>query len=67
MENQMKKSDYLSLLFNNENVNTNHINCERPGCTSTDIKSWEWATRAADEGVTIFFKCRKCKYVWMES
>lgn len=59
-----EKEVYLALLIGNEKVNSvNTVTCTRPGCTSTDIKVWEHATRAGDEGVTIFHRCRKCGYV----
>lgn len=61
------KEEYLAILLGKENISSiQTIQCDRAGCDSSDIKTWEWATRAADEGVTIFHKCRKCKYVWME-
>jgi DNA-directed RNA polymerase subunit M/transcription elongation factor TFIIS len=62
------RDEYLAILLGKEKVNlVKSINCERPGCESDDVKTWEWATRAADEGVTIFHRCRKCQYVWMDS
>lgn len=63
------KDQYLAILLGKQKAKTtvHSIRCERPGCDSDDVRSWEWATRAADEGVTIFHKCRKCGYVWMES
>lgn len=63
------KEQYLSILLGRERVGSTlrALKCERPGCDSEDIKTWEFQTRASDEGVTLFFKCRKCGYVWIEN
>lgn len=41
------------------------IHCERPGCESTEIESWEKQHKAGDEGASIFNKCLKCGYVFV--
>lgn len=63
------KEEYLNILLGKEKVDTtlSTVKCERQGCDSTDIKTWEFQTRASDEGITLFFKCRKCNYVWIEN
>lgn len=37
------------------------IRCEK--CNSSDVISWERQTRSSDEPVSIFHKCKKCRYV----
>lgn len=41
------------------------IKCERPGCDSVDIYSWEKQHKSGDEGTSIFHKCKKCNYVFI--
>lgn len=61
------KEEYLSLLLGEEIHNLKSIKCGRPGCGSTDIKTWEFQTRSSDEPVTIFHKCKVCGYVEVDS
>lgn len=40
------------------------INC--PKCNNTEALFMELQTRSADEPMTIFYKCTKCRYDWKE-
>lgn len=57
------KDQYLAILLGNNAKITNTVKCGRPGCSSTDIKVWEYQTRSSDEPISIFHKCRKCGFV----
>lgn len=62
-----KKSTYLKILLGKEAEDMiMKIVCEKPGCVSTDIKVWEFVHKSADEGVSIFHKCRECGFVWIQ-
>jgi DNA-directed RNA polymerase subunit M/transcription elongation factor TFIIS len=64
-----KKYEYLGLLLGKNTQNAKDavqiICCERPGCDSTEIESWEKQHKSGDEGASIFHKCLKCGYVFV--
>ncbi|MGQ4833319.1 MAG: transcription factor S [Candidatus Asgardarchaeia archaeon] len=37
-----------------------------PKCGSKGAYFWQMQTRSGDEPTTIFYKCKKCGYVWRE-
>lgn len=63
------KEEYQEILLGKNAHGVKHmikvITCERPGCKSTEIKSWEKQHKAGDEGASIFNKCLKCGYVFI--
>jgi DNA-directed RNA polymerase subunit M len=35
-----------------------------PKCNNREIAYWQVQTRGADEGMTTFYRCIKCKFTW---
>ncbi len=50
------KSDNLSTMP------TTRVEC--PKCGHKEAAYWQLQTRSADEGMTTFYRCLKCKYTW---
>lgn len=62
-----KKVEYLQILLGNDaETKLKVVHCERPGCKSVDVKQWSMTHKSADEGESVFSRCRECKFVWCQ-
>ena len=43
-----------------------HVLSRCPMCKSTNVESEARQIRSADEGMSIFFKCRQCQHTWSQ-
>jgi DNA-directed RNA polymerase subunit M len=59
------EKDRLEIQKKTDNVNTmptTRMDC--PKCGHLIAEYWQSQTRGADEGMTTFYRCLKCKFTW---
>lgn len=68
---QRKKKDLESnlIIISGKDKISVHLKTKRicPKCGFTEAETWQVQIRGADEPMTHFFKCMKCKYTWREN
>lgn len=58
-------TDYLDILLGEtQKKKVNTYKCKK--CSSTNVKVWEHQTRSSDEPITIFIRCKECKFTEVE-
>jgi len=57
--------DKIEVVKVTDDINTMpKIRTECPKCGHKEAVYWQLQTRSADEGMTTFYRCIKCKYTW---
>lgn len=57
--------DKIEIVKTGEDLNTMpKVRAECPKCKHKEAAYWQVQTRSADEGMTTFYRCIKCKHTW---
>jgi DNA-directed RNA polymerase subunit M len=59
------EKDRIEIIKSDADMNTMPTTrAECPKCGNKEAAYWQVQTRSADEGMTTFYRCLKCKYTW---
>ncbi len=62
---QHSEKDKIEIVKMGEDLKTMpKTRAECPKCGHKEAAYWQLQTRSADEGMTTFYRCLKCKYTW---
>ena len=69
IQKKKKELEKKLIIISEEDKVSVHLKTKKncPKCGFTKAETWQVQIRGADEPMTHFFKCVKCKYTWREN
>ena len=56
--------DRIEIIKDSDSKTMPTTRAECPKCSHKEAAYWQVQTRSADEGMTTFYRCLKCKHTW---